>query len=113
MLAYTTMASLGLLVLLIGIGTKVAITAAVLYFAAHALYKAALFLVVGIIDHETGTRDITALSGLRDSLTITFIAAVLAGGMMRLPPLIGYLAKEEMYAALLTDAGSRSWSWAC
>lgn len=105
MLAYTTVASLGLLVLLIGVGTEVAITAAVLYFVAHALYKAALFLVVGIIDHETGTRDITALSGLRDSLTVTFIAAVLAGvSMIGLPPLIGYLAKEEMYAALLTGA---------
>ncbi|MHB1103455.1 MAG: putative monovalent cation/H+ antiporter subunit A [Devosia sp.] len=105
MLAQTTIASLGLLVLLIGIGTETAITAAVLYFAAHALYKAALFLVVGIIDHETGTRDITALSGLRDALTVTFIATVLAVvSMIGLPPLIGYLAKEEMYAALLTDA---------
>jgi multicomponent Na+:H+ antiporter subunit A len=105
LLAYTTIASLGLLVLLIGVGTEAAITAAVLYFAAHALYKAALFLVVGIIDHETGTRDITALSGLREPLTITFLAAVLAAvSMIGLPPLIGYLAKEEMYAALLTDA---------
>ncbi|MHB1111026.1 MAG: hydrogen gas-evolving membrane-bound hydrogenase subunit E, partial [Devosia sp.] len=105
MLAQTTIASLGLLVLLIGIGTETAITAAVLYFAAHALYKAALFLVVGIIDHETGTRDITALSGLRDTLTVTFIATVLAVvSMVGLPPLIGYLAKEEMYAALLADA---------
>jgi multicomponent Na+:H+ antiporter subunit A len=104
MLAHTTIASLGLLVLLIGVGTEVAITAAMIYFVAHALYKAALFLVVGIIDHETGTRDITALSGLRDSLAITFIAAVLAAAsMIGLPPLIGYLAKEEMYAALLTD----------
>ena len=104
MLAQTTIASLGLLVVLIGIGTEVAIAAAVLYFVAHALYKAALFLVVGIIDHETGTRDITALSGLREPLTMTFIAAVLAAvSMIGLPPLIGYLAKEEMYAALLTD----------
>jgi multicomponent Na+:H+ antiporter subunit A len=104
-LAQTTIASLGLLVLLIGVGTEAAITAAVVYFVAHALYKAALFLIAGIIDHEAGTRDITELSGLRDALTITFIATGLAAiSMIGLPPLIGYLAKEEMYAALLTDS---------
>lgn len=104
MLAQTTLASLGLLILLIGIGSELAIVAAVLYFVAHALYKAALFLISGIIDHETGTRDITALSGLRDPLTITFLAAILAAvSMIGLPPLIGYLAKEEMYAALFTN----------
>ena len=106
MLAQTTVASLGLLVLLIGIGTETAIMAAVLYFVAHALYKAGLFLVVGIIDHETGTRELTALGGLRDTLTVTFIAALLAAAsMVGLPPLVGYLAKEEMYRALLADAG--------
>ena len=105
MLAQTTVASLGLLILLIGIGTEAAIVAAVLYFVAHALYKAALFLVTGIIDHETGTRDITALSGLRGSLALTFIVAALAAiSMIGLPALLGYLAKEEMYAALLTNA---------
>lgn len=102
MLAQTTIASLGLLVILIGIGTKLALTAAVLYFIGHALYKASLFLVAGNIDHETGTRDITALGGLRDHLTITFLIAVLAAAsMIGLPPLVSYLAKEEMYLALL------------
>ena len=105
MLAHTTVASLGLLVVLIGVGTEAAILAAMLYFVAHALYKAALFLVAGIIDHETGTRDITALGGLREPLTVTFIAALLAAlSMIGVPPLVGYLAKEEMYRALLTDA---------
>ena len=101
MLAYTTVASLGLLVLLLGVGTEIAVTAAALYFLAHALYKAGLFLVTGIIDHTTGTRDLTALGGLRDSLTITFLAAiVLAASMLGLPLLIGYLAKDEMYLGL-------------
>ncbi|RYF37562.1 MAG: Na(+)/H(+) antiporter subunit A, partial [Comamonadaceae bacterium] len=101
MLAQTTVASLGLLVLLLGVGTELAVTAAMLYFVAHALYKAALFLVAGAIDHETGTRDITALGGLRDTMTVTFIAAILAAvSMIGLPPLLGYFAKEEMYAAL-------------
>ena len=102
-LAQTTVASLGLLILLIGVGTELAITAAMVYFAAHALYKAGLFLVAGIIDHETGTRDITALGGLREKLAATFIiAALAAASMIGLPPLLGFFAKEEMYLASLS-----------
>ncbi|HEY1011964.1 MAG TPA: proton-conducting transporter membrane subunit, partial [Herpetosiphonaceae bacterium] len=101
MLAQTTVASLGLLVLLLGVGTELAVTAAMLYFVAHALYKAGLFLVAGAIDHGTGTRDLTLLGGLRDPMTVTFIAAILAAvSMIGLPPLLGFFAKEEMYAAL-------------
>ncbi|MDC9823730.1 proton-conducting transporter membrane subunit [Devosia sp. ZB163] len=101
MLAQTTLASLGLLMLLLGVGTELAVTAAVLYFLAHALYKAALFLIVGAIDHGTGTRDITALGGLRDTMTVTFIGAIMASvAMLGLPPVLGFFAKEEMYAAL-------------
>ncbi|HEY4203253.1 MAG TPA: putative monovalent cation/H+ antiporter subunit A [Devosiaceae bacterium] len=101
MLAQSTIASLGLLVLLIGVGTEVAITAALVYFLAHALYKAALFLAVGVIDHETGTREIIALGGLNEKLPATFIAAAIAGfSMIGLPLSAGYLAKEEMYAGL-------------
>jgi multicomponent Na+:H+ antiporter subunit A len=104
-LAQTTVASLGLLVLLLGIGTELAIQAAIIYFVAHALYKAGLFLVAGIIDHETGTRDITALGGLREPMAITFIAAVIAAAsMIGLPPLLGFFAKEEMYKAAM-DGG--------
>jgi multicomponent Na+:H+ antiporter subunit A len=100
-LAQTTIASLGLSVLLLGLGGETAAMAVATYFVAHALYKAALFLVAGIIDHGTGTRDITQLGGLRDSLTISFICAALAAlSMFGVPPLLGYLAKEEMYAAL-------------
>lgn len=101
MLAQTTLASLGLLMLLLGAGTEIAVTAAVLYFLAHALYKAALFLVAGAIDHGTGTRDITALGGLRDTMTVTFIGTIMAAvAMFGLPPLLAFFAKEEMYAAL-------------
>jgi multicomponent Na+:H+ antiporter subunit A len=101
MLAQTTLASLGLLVLLIGVGSEAALLGMVVYFIAHALYKAGLFLVVGNIDHGTGSKDITALGGLRDPMTASFIAALMAGiSMVGLPPFIGYLAKEEMYLAL-------------
>lgn len=101
MLAQSTLASLGLLVVLLGIGTAGAIAAAVVYFIAHALYKAGLFLVAGVIDHETGARDITVLGGLREKMAASFIAAILAAiSMFGLPPAIGYLAKEAMYESL-------------
>ena len=101
MLAQTTVASLGLLVLLIGVGTEAAISAAVVYLIAHALYKAALFLIAGILDHGTGTREITEVGGVARLMPITFVAAIIAAiSMAGLPPAIGFLAKEEMYAAL-------------
>jgi multicomponent Na+:H+ antiporter subunit A len=106
MLAQTTTASLGLSVLLIGLGTEAAIAAMVLYFVAHALYKAGLFMVVGAIDHEAGTRDITLLGGLADNMPVTFIGTAMASlAMIGLPLTLGYFAKEEMYLGLL------SWTW--
>ena len=106
MLAQTTIASLGLLVLLIGVSTETAIAAAVVYLIAHAFYKAALFLVAGLIDHGTGTREITELGGLRAKMPITFLAALLGAlSMAGLPITFGYFAKEEMYAALAI------WEW--
>ena len=101
MLAYTTMASLGLLVLLIGFGSPYAIEAAVLYLVAHSLFKGALFMVAGTVDHEAGSRDVTKLGGLRAAMPITFAAALLAAlSMGGLPLFFGFLAKEEIYAAL-------------
>lgn len=101
MLAYTTMASLGLLVMLTGFGSDHAIIAAVLYLVAHSLFKGALFMVAGIIDHEAGTRDVTRLRGLMKAMPITFVAALLAAlSMGGLPLFFGFLAKEEIYYAL-------------
>jgi multicomponent Na+:H+ antiporter subunit A len=100
MLAYTTVASLGLLVMLTGFGSDKAIEAAVLYLIAHSLFKGALFMVAGLIDHEAGTRDVTRLGGLRPAMPITFAAAIMAAiSMGGLPPMFGFLAKEEIYAA--------------
>lgn len=99
MLAHTTVASLGLLTLLLGIGGPQAALAVAAYFVAHALYKGGLFLVVGTLEHGTGTRDLAALGGLRDHMTISFIAAALGAlSMFGVPPLLGYLAKEAMFA---------------
>lgn len=101
MLAYTTMASLGLLVMLTGLGFPHAIEAAALYLVAHSLFKGALFMVAGIIDHETGTRDVTKLGGLRSAMLLTFVIALAAAlSMGGLPPFFGFLAKEEIYYAL-------------
>lgn len=101
-LAQTTIASLGLLALLIGLGSEAAIAAMVVYFVAHAFYKAGLFMVAGAIDHETGTREITSLGGLADKMPASFIAAAMAAlSMIGLPLTIGYFAKEEMYLGLI------------
>ena len=101
MLAYTTVGSLGLLVMLTGFGSDKAIEAAVLYLIAHCLFKGALFMVAGAIDHEAGSRDITELAGLRRAMPVSFAAALIAGASMAgLPPIFGFLAKEEIYAAI-------------
>jgi multicomponent Na+:H+ antiporter subunit A len=106
MLAYTTVGSLGLLVMLTGFGSDEAVAAAVLYLIAHSLFKGALFMVAGSIDHEAGSRDVTELAGLRRAMPISFAAALLAGASMAgLPPLFGFLAKEEIYAALGIGGG--------
>lgn len=110
MLAYTTVASLGLLVMLTGFGTERAIEGAVLYLVAHSLFKGALFMVAGNVDHESGTRDVTQLGGLLAAMPITFGAAIISAiSMGGLPPMVGFLAKEEIYYGI---AGSDPWSMA-
>jgi multicomponent Na+:H+ antiporter subunit A len=98
-LAYTTLMALGALTLLLANNTGYAITAAVTFLLVHSLYKAALFLVVGILDHQTGTRETTKLFGLGRAMPVTATAAVLAGlSMAGIPPLLGFIAKELSYA---------------
>ncbi len=100
-IAHTTVSSLGMLVMLIGLGSDHAAEAAALYQVVHLLFKGALFMVAGIIDHETGTRDITRLGGLRRAMPLTWLIALAAAfSMAGLPPFFGFLAKEEIYTAL-------------
>lgn len=107
MLAYTTVASLGLLVMLTGAPNTVAVKGAVIYLLAHSLFKGSLFMMAGTIDHEAGTRDITKLGGLRNAMPITFAAAVLAAlSMAGLPPFIGFVAKEVLYDGAWNTIGS-------
>jgi multicomponent Na+:H+ antiporter subunit A len=99
-LAATTLAVLGLLVLLLGIGTEEAVLAAMLFLLGHALYKATLFMVAGAVDHGTGTRDVGALGGLARLMPWTAGAALLAGcSKMGLPPFFGFVGKEYVYKA--------------
>jgi len=102
MLAYSTLSVLGMLTLMLGLGTEKAIKAAIVLLLAHALYKATLFLVAGTIDHATGTRDISRLSGLRHKLPFLAFAGVAAAvSMIGLPPLLGFLAKETVLEGVL------------
>ena len=99
LLAYSTITQLGILVILLGQDVKDGYKALVIGIVAHALYKSALFMVAGIIDHETGTRDLRRLGGLARSMPVTFaIATVAALSMAGLPPLLGFLAKETLLA---------------
>jgi multicomponent Na+:H+ antiporter subunit A len=97
-LAYTTLGVLGMLTMLLGIGTDYAIQAMVGFLCGHALYKAALFMVAGCVDHECGTRNVTLLRGLRRVMPITAVAGALAAlSMSGLPPFFGFLGKELVY----------------
>ncbi len=110
LLAYTTVSSLGTMVMLLGWGSPLAVKAAMLYLLAHALYKGALFLVAGAVDHETGTRDVTKLGGLRREMPRTAVAAALAGlSMAGLPPALGFIAKEVLYETTLAAQPLAGW----
>jgi multicomponent Na+:H+ antiporter subunit A len=102
LLAYSTVSALGAMVMLLGVGTESAVVAAMAFLLAHAFYKAGLFLVAGIVDHESGERDVRRLAGLRDAMPVTAAAAGLAAlSMAGLPPLFGFIGKELMYEATL------------
>jgi multicomponent Na+:H+ antiporter subunit A len=104
-LAYGTVSQLGFLVVIVGFGTRDAALAGLALLLAHALYKSTLFLVVGIIDHRVGTRDLRKLSGLgREAPVLATIAALALASMVGLPPLLGFVAKEAVFTALL-EAG--------
>ncbi len=108
LLAYSTISHLGLITLLLGLSTPLAAVAAIFHMMNHATFKASLFMAAGIIDHETGTRDIRRLSGLYRFMPITAtLAMVAAAAMAGVPLLNGFLSKEMFYAeTILTHDGS-------
>ncbi len=102
LLAYSTISQLGVLVMLIGQDTEIAFKAMVVGVLAHALFKSALFMVAGNVDHETGTRDLRRLGGIRQMMPYTFgVAALGALSLAGLPPMLGFLAKETLLATSL------------
>ncbi len=98
LLAYSTISHLGLITTLLGMGSPLALVAAIFHIANHATFKASLFMAAGIIDHETGTRDIRRLSGLRRYMPITATLAIIASAAMAGVPLLnGFLSKEMFF----------------
>ncbi|SEB38173.1 multisubunit sodium/proton antiporter, MrpA subunit /multisubunit sodium/proton antiporter, MrpB subunit [Paramicrobacterium humi] len=111
-LAYGTVSQLGFLMVISGFGTHDAALAAVALLIGHALYKATLFLVVGIIDHRAGTRDWRKLSGVgRSAPVLATVAALACLSMAGVPPLLGFVAKEGVFSSLL-DAAFAGDGWA-
>lgn len=112
LLAYSTISHLGLITLLFGLGTELAAVAAIFHIINHATFKASLFMATGIIDHETGTRDMRKLNGMWRFMPYTAtLAMVAAAAMAGVPLLNGFLSKEMFFAETLHQQllGSMSW----
>ncbi|MCU0893619.1 MAG: hypothetical protein MUD06_04720 [Rhodospirillales bacterium] len=94
-LAYTTVLALGLLTMFLGSDERIGIVAAITFLIVHSLYKCALFLVIGNVDHGSGSRDAEVLGGLFRAMPVTALAAMVAGlSMAGFPPLLGFIGKE-------------------
>ena len=113
LLAYSTISHLGLITLLFGLGTPLAAVAALFHIINHATFKASLFMVAGIIDHETGSRDMRKLNGLLKFLPHTSILAIIAASAMAGVPLLnGFLSKEMFFDQAVVASGASSWALA-
>lgn len=112
LLAHSTVSHLGLITLLFGMGTELAAVAAVFHVINHATFKASLFMAAGIIDHETGTRDMRRINGLWRYMPHTAtLAMVAASSMAGVPLLNGFLSKEMFFAESLQLNLPGIWAW--
>ena len=112
LLAYSTVSHLGLVTLLFGFGTPMGAIAAVFHIINHAVFKASLFMAAGIIDHETGTRDMRRLGGLARYMPWTAaLATIAAGAMAGVPLLNGFLSKEMFFTETLEVQWLGAWRW--
>ena len=113
LLAYGTVSQLGFLTVLMGIGTRAAALGGLALLISHALFKASLFLVVGIVDHSAGTRDLRKLAGVGRAMPVVAAAAAVAGASMAaVPPTLGFIAKEAGFEALtylVADGDGTGW----
>ena len=104
LLAYSTISHLGLIMCLLGIGSPLAVAAAIFHIINHATFKAALFMIAGIIDHESGTRDLRKLSGLWQLLPFTAtLTMITAASMAGVPLTNGFLSKEMFFTELVAN----------
>ncbi|TBN47237.1 monovalent cation/H+ antiporter subunit A [Paracoccus sediminis] len=109
LLAYSTISHLGLIATLAGVGGPVAILAAIFHICNHAVFKASLFMAAGIIDHETGTRDMRRLSGLFRPMPFTATLAIVAAAAMAGVPLLNGFLSKEMFLAESVDWHNGTW----
>ncbi|GAA1871985.1 DUF4040 family protein [Brevibacterium marinum] len=113
LMAYSTVSQLGLITAVIGVGSEAAIAAATLHVIAHALFKSGLFMMVGVVDHLTGTRELTRIPRLMRAAPASFIVMIVGcASMAGIPPLLGFVSKESLFAAF-TDTPGAAWTgWA-
>jgi multicomponent K+:H+ antiporter subunit A len=110
LLAYSTISHLGLITVLLGIDTPLSVVAAIFHTLNHAIFKASLFMAAGIIDHETGTRDMRVLRGLFKAAPFTSALAIVASASMAGVPLLnGFLSKEMFFAETVHVGGTEHW----
>lgn len=99
--AYSTVSHLGWIVAAIGVGSPIAMAAALTHTLAHALFKSSLFMLIGVVDHEAGTRDMRRLGPIYNQMPFTFASTVIAAASMAaIPPLFGFVSKESILDAL-------------
>lgn len=112
LLAYSTISHLGLITLLLGLDSPLACVAAIFHLINHAVFKASLFMAAGIIDHETGSRDMRKINGLWRYMPVTAaLAMVSASAMAGVPLLNGFLSKEMFFTETLHQGVFGSFSW--
>ena len=112
LMAYSTVSQLGLIVTVIGVGTEAALLAAVLHTIAHAMFKSGLFMMVGVVDHAVGTRELRRMPTLWRVMPISFAVMVLgAASMAGIPPMLGFVSKESLLTGALSLAGPAWWGW--
>jgi len=112
LLAYSTISHLGLMTFLIGLGSPLAAVAALFHILNHASFKAALFMTAGIVDHETGSRDMRQLGGLYKSMPwMATLAMTAAASMAGVPLFNGFVSKEMFLTAAVAFAQGGGWRW--
>ncbi|MDN6157416.1 DUF4040 family protein [Brevibacterium sp.] len=113
LMAYSTVSQLGLITAVIGIGSEAAIAAATLHVIAHALFKSGLFMMVGVVDHLAGTRELTRIPRLMRAAPVSFTVMIVGcASMAGIPPMLGFVSKESLFTAFTDTPGSVWTGWA-